>query len=100
MAINFLIESWTYLAIDVVVVFGRFFARWKSYGLKQMAIDDFLMIIALVNTTTLCLVSGRFSILTIVTAPLCSGNSYSALGGSVLVWTCKQRVRVHTCSRP
>ena len=49
MATNFVVESWLYLAIDIVVVLGRFIARWTSNGLSGLAVDDYLMIIAMVS---------------------------------------------------
>jgi hypothetical protein len=49
--VNFVIESWTYLAIDLVIVFGRSFARWKTFGLRGLAWDDFLMVVAVVGLT-------------------------------------------------
>jgi hypothetical protein len=47
--VNFVIESWTYLAIDLVIVFGRSFARWTTFGLRGLAWDDFLMVVAVVG---------------------------------------------------
>jgi len=43
---NFLVESWTYLTIDLVVVFLRTFARWKTLGFRSLAWDDYLMVLA------------------------------------------------------
>lgn len=49
MPVNFLVESWTYLAIDLVVVFARFAIRWASFGLRGLSPDDFLMVVAIVR---------------------------------------------------
>ncbi|KAH8172302.1 hypothetical protein LIA77_09070 [Sarocladium implicatum] len=43
---NFTAEIWTYLAIDLAVVFGRFGLRWHETGLSRLCPDDYLMIIA------------------------------------------------------
>ncbi|KOS21727.1 hypothetical protein ESCO_001508 [Escovopsis weberi] len=47
----FNIEAWSYLAIDIVIVFTRVFGRWKRLGLRGLSPDDFLMIIALLLYT-------------------------------------------------
>lgn len=46
---NPLVEYWTYLAIDIVIVGGRVAARWKTLGLGNLAPDDFLMVVAIVS---------------------------------------------------
>ncbi|RFU34288.1 hypothetical protein B7463_g2078, partial [Scytalidium lignicola] len=45
-ATNFVVESWTYLAINLVVVAFRLGSRWYTLGLRGLAIDDFLMAVA------------------------------------------------------
>lgn len=46
---NPLVEYWTYLAIDIVVVAGRFVARWHTVGFRDLAPDDYLMVVAIVS---------------------------------------------------
>jgi hypothetical protein len=48
MAVDTLVEFWLYLAIDMIVGFGRTVARWKRIGLRGLAVDDYLMVVALV----------------------------------------------------
>ncbi|KAF1962856.1 hypothetical protein CC80DRAFT_461235 [Byssothecium circinans] len=47
MPTNFVVELWTYLAIDIVVVFGRLAARWKTNGWRRLAPDDWLMFLSI-----------------------------------------------------
>lgn len=51
MTTNFVAEAWTYLAIDLVMVFGRFGARAFSNGFSNLAVDDYLMVVAVVSTS-------------------------------------------------
>lgn len=46
---SFTIEAWTYLAIDIVVVAIRTLARWRQMGIRGLAPDDYLMILAIVS---------------------------------------------------
>ncbi|AEO61141.1 hypothetical protein MYCTH_2121009 [Thermothelomyces thermophilus ATCC 42464] len=48
---SFTIEAWTYLVIDIVVVAVRTLARWRQMGIRGLAPDDFLMIIAILLYT-------------------------------------------------
>jgi hypothetical protein len=48
MAVNFVIEAWFYLAIDLVIVSIRVASRWHSIGFRNLSPDDFLMVIAAV----------------------------------------------------
>jgi hypothetical protein len=57
---NFTIEAWTYLAIDIVWVFARFFAQWRVRGFKGLKPDDFLMVVALVWLTAIAATSLDF----------------------------------------
>lgn len=49
---NPLVEYWTYLAIDIVVVAGRIAARWQTVGFRDLAPDDYLMVVAIVSTSS------------------------------------------------
>lgn len=91
MATNFVIESWTYLAIDIVVVFGRFFARWKSLGFRRLAVDDFLMVIALVRWS-FRLLPPAIAYTSSITASVYSRDGHGALCWCILVWISEQRV--------
>ncbi|KAF2639321.1 hypothetical protein P280DRAFT_375540, partial [Massarina eburnea CBS 473.64] len=44
---NFVVELWTYLAIDIVVIWVRLYARYHTNGWKGLAWDDYLMAIAM-----------------------------------------------------
>lgn len=59
MSDNFVAEAWTYLAIDIVVVGIRSVARWRQQGLQGLAMDDFLMVIAIVSSSRLLLFHAR-----------------------------------------
>ncbi|KAF2199027.1 hypothetical protein GQ43DRAFT_450569 [Delitschia confertaspora ATCC 74209] len=48
---NFIIEAWTYLAIDLIVVFIRCFAQWWNKGFRGLAMDDYLMVVAVLLYT-------------------------------------------------
>jgi hypothetical protein len=48
---DFTIEAWTYLGVDLLLVLLRLLARWKTVGLRGLAVDDFLMVIAVVSST-------------------------------------------------
>lgn len=48
---SFTIEAWTYLGIDLVVVTVRILAQWRQKGMRGLAPDDFLMIIAGVSSS-------------------------------------------------
>lgn len=48
MATNFVAESWTYLAIDLVVIGIRLGWRIRSVGVRKLAADDYLMVVAAV----------------------------------------------------
>ena len=50
---NFVAEMWTYLALDILVVFLRLFARVETTGWKGLAPDDYLMLFAIVSCLSL-----------------------------------------------
>ncbi|KAK4246043.1 hypothetical protein C7999DRAFT_33596 [Corynascus novoguineensis] len=47
----FIVEAWTYLAVDLVVVATRTIVRWRQMGFRRLAPDDFLMVIAILLYT-------------------------------------------------
>lgn len=48
---NPLVEYWTYLAIVIVVVAGWIAARWQTVGFRDLAPDDYLMVVAILPYT-------------------------------------------------
>lgn len=49
----FVVEMWTYLAICIVVGFGRVIARWKTQTFAGLKVDDFLMLLVVVRPSSL-----------------------------------------------
>jgi len=46
MAENFIAEAFALLAIGLVVIAGRLYSRVLTVGIRNLAADDYLMIIA------------------------------------------------------
>jgi hypothetical protein len=58
MPTNFVAESWSYLAVDLVIVGIRIASRWHLPGFRKLSHDDFLMAIAAVKPLKM---SSRFT---------------------------------------
>ncbi|KAI9871090.1 MAG: hypothetical protein M1830_003325, partial [Pleopsidium flavum] len=43
---NFNAEAFSLLAISLVIIALRIYSRWMSVGFRQLAADDYLMVVA------------------------------------------------------
>lgn len=50
MAENFFAEAFSLLAISLIFIALRIYSRWTSVGFRQLAADDYLMVVAGVST--------------------------------------------------
>lgn len=50
MAENFIAEAFSLLAISLIFIALRIYSRWSSVGFRQLAADDYLMVVAGVST--------------------------------------------------
>lgn len=46
MAENFIAEAFSLLAISLIFIALRIYSRWSSVGFRQLAADDYLMVVA------------------------------------------------------
>lgn len=62
MATPFQTEAWTEYGLGVVILFLRFFARWKTVGLKGWGGDDAFAILVLLFWTVGCITPSSFTL--------------------------------------
>lgn len=48
-SVAFEAETWSELGIGFVVVFLRVWARWKTVGVRNFRLDDYLVVLVLVS---------------------------------------------------
>lgn len=46
MAENFIAEAFSLLALSLIFIALRIYSRWSSVGFRQLAADDYLMVVA------------------------------------------------------
>lgn len=51
---SFVTEAFTLLAVGIIIVGLRTYARWSSVGLQGLKFDDYLMLFAVVSTNFPC----------------------------------------------